>query len=332
MSHQNYHHRNPSALLTPAMHKVMERMARAGHMPLHALTPQQARDAYSSGAGVLELPSPHLARVESFTVPARDGFDIPVRLYAEHEVVQGGLPLLLYFHGGGFTIGNIATHDVLCRRLAHLAGCAVLSVDYRLAPEHKFPTAQNDAWDALAWAHQHAGEWRCDPTRLAVGGDSAGGTLSAACAIQARDAGLPLALQLLFYPGVAGHQNTPSHHTFAKGFVLEEPHITYFFNQYIRTPEDRNDYRFAPLDGRTPSGEVADLGGVAPVWMGLAECDPLVDEGVMYADRLRMAGVEVDLEIYRGVVHEFIKMGRAIPEALQAHADAARALRKAFSL
>jgi acetyl esterase len=140
-----------------------------------------------------------------------------------------------------------------------------------------------------------------------------------------------LALQLLFYPGVAGHQNTPSHHTFASGFVLEEPHITYFFTQYIRSEADRDDWRFAPLDGLTETGEVADLEGVAPVWMGLAECDPLVDEGVLYADRLRMAGVPVDLEIYRGVVHEFIKMGRAIPEAARAHADASHALKAAFS-
>jgi acetyl esterase len=139
-----------------------------------------------------------------------------------------------------------------------------------------------------------------------------------------------LGLQLLFYPGVAGHQNTPSHHTFARGFVLEETHISYFFKQYIRSEADRDDWRFAPLDGLTESGGVADLEGVAPVWMGLAECDPLVDEGLLYADRLRMAGVAVDLEIYRGVVHEFIKMGRAVPEAARAHADAARALKATF--
>jgi acetyl esterase len=241
--------------------------------------------------------------------------------------------VLVYFHGGGFTIGSVETHDGLCRRLAHLAGCAVLSVDYRLAPEHKFPTAQNDAWDVVQWATSAAAQARgLDNVRVAVGGDSAGGTLSAVCAIQARDAQVPLALQLLFYPGVAGHQNTASHHTFAKGFVLEEPHITYFFNLYIRSPADRDDWRFAPLDGKRDDGHEADLAGVAPVWMGLAECDPLVDEGVQYADRLRMAGVMVDLEIYRGVVHEFIKMGRAIPEAARAHADAARALKEAFSL
>ncbi|MFZ3220024.1 MAG: alpha/beta hydrolase [Rhodoferax sp.] len=322
------HHRNPKTLLTPVMHGVLERMARAGHMPLHALTPQQARAAYAAGADVLELPSHPLARVEDFTITARDGFAVPVRLYAPSHNV---LPVLVYFHGGGFTIGSVATHDGLCRRLSHHAGCAVLSVDYRLAPEYKFPTAAHDAWDVVQWVAQQGATRALDATRLAVGGDSAGGTLSAVCAIWARDAGVPLALQLLFYPGTAAHQDTASHRTFAHGFVLEEPHITYFFNHYIRTPSDRDDWRFAPLDGLTDSGQLAELEGVAPAWLGLAECDPLVDEGVQYADRLRMAGVPVDLEIYRGVVHEFIKMGRALPQATQAHTDAARALQKAFA-
>jgi acetyl esterase len=251
-----------------------------------------------------------------------------VRLYADSPAPQG---VLVFFHGGGFCIGSIATHDGLCRRLCHLGKCAVLSVDYRLAPEFKFPTAHEDAWDAIQWVAAHGAGLGLDPTRMAVGGDSAGGTLAAACAIEARDLGLPLALQLLFYPGCAGHQNTESHRTFAKGFVLEEPHITYFFDHYVRDARDRDDWRFAPLDGLRPDTAVADLQGVAPVWMGLAECDPLVDEGVLYADRLRMAGVAVDMEIYRGVVHEFIKMGRAIPEAAVAHADAARALRNALN-
>ena len=324
----NHHHRNPLALLTPTMHKVLERMHRAQKIPMHALTPQQARTAYAGAADVLDIPPQATERVESFSVKARDGFDIPVRLYAP---TGPKLPVLVYFHGGGFTIGSIATHDALCRRLGHLAACAVLSVDYRLAPEHKFPAAQDDAWDAVQWVARSGADVGLDPTRIAIGGDSAGGTLSAVCAILARDAGLKLALQLLFYPGTAGHQDTHSHHRFAKGFVLEEPHITYFFEQYIRSAADRDDWRFAPLDGLREDGHVADLGGVAPAWLGLAECDPLVDEGVAYADRLRMAGVAVDLEIYKGVVHEFIKMGRALPEAAKAHADAARALKHAFS-
>ena len=324
----NHHHRNPLALLTPTMHKVLERMHRAQKIPMHAMSPQQARAAYAAAADVLDIPPQATERVESFSVKARDGFDIPVRLYAP---TGPRLAVLVYFHGGGFTIGSIATHDALCRRLVALAGCAVLSVDYRLAPEHKFPCAQDDAWDVLQWVARDGGGVGLDTGRIAVGGDSAGGTLSAVCAILARDAGLPLALQLLFYPGTAGHQDTPSHQRFAKGFVLEEPHITFFFEQVLRSAADRDDWRFAPLDGLRPDGQVADLSGVAPAWLGLAECDPLVDEGVAYADRLRMAGVAVGLEIYQGVVHEFIKMGRALPQAAQAHADAAHALKQAFA-
>ncbi len=316
MSHQ----RNPRALLTPAMHQVLDRMARVRQLPLHALSPQQARQVYEVGSSMLDIPGHKLPRVQDLSIPTRDGQALPARLYAP---AQDHLPVLLYFHGGGFTIGSVSTHDALCRHLSHLAHCAVLSVDYRLAPEHKFPTAANDAWDALQWLAAQAGALGLDGSRLAVGGDSAGGTLAIVNAIEARKAGLPLALQLLFYPGCAAHQDTPSHKTFAEGFVIEEPHITYFFNHYVNTPADRDDWRFAPL-------HAPDVDGVAPAWIGLAECDPLVDEGVMYADKLRAAGVAVDLEIYRGVVHEFIKMGRAIPEALQAHADAARALKHAF--
>ena len=316
------HHRNPRALLTPAMSHVLERMGRAGQVPLHALTPLQARVAYEVGASILDIPSPKLHRVESLTFTARDGFEVPVRVYAPSDEV---LPVLIYFHGGGFTIGSLATHDTLCRTLSHLAHCAVVSVNYRLAPEHKFPTAHDDAWDAVQWVSKQGGTLGLDATRLAVGGDSAGGTLAAACAVQARDAKIPLALQLLIYPGCAAHQDTPSHKTFARGFLLEETHITYFFNHYVHSAADRDDWRFSPLNA-------ADVEGVAPAWFGLAECDPLVDEGVMYADKLRAAGVAVDLEIYRGVVHEFIKMGRALPEAHRAHADAARALKAAFSI
>lgn len=305
------------------MRSVIERMERAQRLPMHAMPPAQARAAYELGAGVLEVPKAELARVEVLQIPARDGHALPACLYAPST--EAGLPVLLYLHGGGFTIGSVATHDVLCRELARLAGCMVVSLDYRLAPEHKFPTASNDAWDALQWLVREASALGADPARIAVGGDSAGGTLAAGNAIFARDAGLPLALQLLIYPGCAAHQDTPSHQRFAQGLVLEEHAITWFFDNYVNSPADREDWRFAPL-------HAPDVEGVAPAWVGLAELDPLVDEGVMYADMLRSAGVAVDLEIYRGVTHEFIKMGRAIPEARQAHQDAARALRQAFGM
>ncbi|MCI5067195.1 alpha/beta hydrolase [Acidovorax sp.] len=305
------------------MRSVLERMARAGHPPLHTRSPEDARRAYQAGADVLEVPKAALARVEDLHIPARDGHALPARLYAPST--DAGLPVLMYLHGGGFTIGNLATHDILCRELARLAGCMVVSLDYRLAPEHRFPTAHNDAWDALQWLARQGQTLGADPARLAVGGDSAGGTLAAASAILARDAGLPLALQLLIYPGCAPHQDTPSHATFARGLVLEEPAISWFFGNYVQSRAEREDWRFAPL-------LAPDVEGVAPAWVGLAECDPLVDEGIEYADKLRLAGVPVDLDIYRGVTHEFIKMGRAIPEARKAHADAARALRRAFEL
>jgi acetyl esterase len=323
------------------MRGVLDRIARAGHPPLHALSPAQARQAYAAGAGVLDIAAHKMARIENLQIPARDGYLLPARLYIPHLVPYlaeearalqpGGTPCLLFFHGGGFTVGGIQTHEPLCRHLAHLAHCAVLSLDYRLAPEWKFPTAANDAWDSLQWLHDNARALGLNAGRLAVGGDSAGATLSAATAIAARDAGLPLALQLLFYPGTTGYQQTPTHRTFAQGFLLEERHIDYFFGLYLRTDADRDDWRFAPLDGCDEAGHMRELDGVAPVWMGLAECDPLFDEGVLYADKLRMSRVAVDLEVYAGVVHGFINFGRAIPEALRAHQDAARALRAAFA-
>jgi acetyl esterase len=319
---------DPRELLTPMMRGVLDRIARAGHAPLHALPPDQARAAYEAGAGVLDIPPVPLARVQDLRIVARDGTALAARLFA--PAAEHPLPVLLFFHGGGFTVGSVASHEPLCRHLAHLAQCAVVSADYRLAPQAKFPTAVEDAWDSLVWLREQAGGLGLDGTRIAVGGDSAGGTLAAVTAIAARDAGWPLALQLLFYPGCAGHQDTATHKSFAQGFLLEEAHITYFFDHYLRGSADRDDWRFAPLDGVDAKGHVRELDEVAPAWIGLAECDPLTDEGVMYADRLRHAGVAVDLEIYAGVVHGFINFGRAIPEAMTAHNHAARALRHAF--
>ncbi len=304
------------------MQAVLQRMGRARRTPLHAMSPVDARAAYAAAADVLEIPRAALPRVHDLTVPARDGYELPLRLYIP---VEGILPTLLYLHGGGFTVGSIATHDILCRELARQSGCAVASLDYRLAPEHRFPVAAHDAWDALDWLAREGTGIGIDPRRLAVGGDSGGGTLAAACALQARDAGLPLALQLLFYPGCAPWQDSASHARYGRGLLLDAELIRFFFSQYLRSDADRADWRFAPL-------LADDVDGVAPAWFGLAECDPLVDEGLAYADKLRAAGVAVQLELYRGVTHEFIKMGRALPEARQAHADAAQALQQAFDM
>lgn len=316
------HHPNPRALLNAAARNLIDRIHRAGRPPMHAMTAEQARAFYDIGGPMLDLPTPAVDRAEDIHVPARDGHALPARLYAPKIEGAEKLPVLMYLHGGGFTVGSLTTHDVLCRQLSRHGHCAVVSLDYRLAPEHRFPVAVHDSWDALNWLHQNGATLGLDSQRLAVGGDSAGGTLAAVCALMARDAGVKLALQLLFYPGCGDRQATPSHHAFAEGFLLDKDTVSWFFANYI-DEVDRSDWRFAPLNAPEHSG-------LCPAWIGLAECDPLVDEGVLYADALRMAAVPVDLEIYRGVVHGFVTMGRAIPDALKAHADAGRALKHAF--
>jgi acetyl esterase len=301
------------------MADVLDRIRRANRPPFHTLGVADARSAYVAASEVLELPRARLPRVEDLTLPAADGTPLAARLYAP---ASGALPVLLYLHGGGFTIGNLETHDSLCRQLALRSGAAVLALDYRLAPEHRFPAAVEDSWSAMRWLAQHGATLNLDPARIAVGGDSAGGTLAAVCAIHARDIGLPLRAQLLITPGTTAHADTPSHRRFADGFLLEAAGIEWFFGHYI-APAQRDDWRFAPLNA-------AELDSVAPACVILAECDPLVDEGVAYADRLRLAGVDVELELYRGLTHDFIKMGRALPEAGEAQGIAAEALKRAF--
>jgi acetyl esterase len=312
-------------LLTPAMAGVLDRVRRANAAPFHAMSVADARRAYVERSEVLELPRERLPRVEDVTVPGHASEPLQARLYAPAARGDGQpLPVLLYLHGGGFVIGGVQTHDSLCRQLARLSEAAVLSLEYRLAPEHRFPTAVDDTWAALRWlADGGAASFGLDGRRLAVAGDSAGGTLAAVAALWARDQGLRLASQVLITPGTGARRDFPSHRLFAQGFLLEAAGIDWFFDHYI-DPADRHDWRFAPL-------EAPDLEGVAPAVVVLAECDPLVDEGVAYADRLRLAGVPTSLELYRGLTHDFIKMGRAIPEARAAQERIGAALRAAFA-
>jgi len=306
--------------LTPAMSSLLYRIGRAKRPPFHTLPVADARAVYTLAAETIDPPRAPLPRVEDFTLPASDGTPLPARLYAPSG---GRLPLMMYLHGGGFTIGNLETHDSLCRQFALRSGAAVVAVDYRLAPEHRFPTAVDDAWAAMRWLADQAGTLGLDGTRLAVGGDSAGGTLAAVCALHARDIGLKLALQVLITPGTTAYADTPSHREFAEGFLLDARGIEWFFGHYIDRA-DRGDWRFAPLNA-------PDLEGVAPACVVLAECDPLVDEGVAYADRLRAAGVAVGLELFRGVTHDFIKMARELPEATAAQDAIGAALKQALA-
>lgn len=307
---------------TKSMRLLLDRMQRAPAPPLYTLAPQDARQAYEKAADLLEVAAPPMAQVHDFNIPARDGSGLPARLSLPAGQHAGSLPVLLYFHGGGYVIGSVDTHDTLCRCLAAASGVAVVSVAYRLAPEWPFPTAVNDAWDSLGFLLNTPHGLPIDSGRLAIGGDSSGGTLAAAAAIYAREMGWSIALQLLIYPGTAAAMETDSRRRYASGYLLDQQQLDWYFDQYIR-PEQRADWRFAPL-------LADDLEGLAPAWLGLAECDPLVDEGIAYGDALRMAGVEVNLQIYRGVVHGFAQMGRALKAARQLHQDAGRALQEAL--
>ncbi|MGH8633653.1 MAG: alpha/beta hydrolase, partial [Burkholderiales bacterium] len=254
------------------------------------------------------------------------GAHIPIRIYTPREIKSGEkLPVLLWFHGGGFVIGSLDTHDSVCRMLANQADCIVVSADYRLAPEYKFPAAVEDCEAALKWLAPHAVEFGADARAIAVGGDSAGANLATVVAILARDAGHPkLAFQLLIYPCAAPEPETPSHYKFAEGYVLSRNTITWFFRLYQRNRADSNDFRFAPL-------VADDLANLPPALVLVAGYDPLRDEGVDYAKRLIEAGNRVRLVNYEGMIHGFFLMGGAVDAAKRAVAESAQALREAFA-
>lgn len=296
--------------------------ANADGPALSTMTPAQARAAYDRSTLALDTPGADL-ECSDVTIPARDGFPLPGRLY------RGGaaplpLPALLFFHGGGYVLGGLDSHDSLCRDLAEQAGCAVLAIDYRRAPEHRFPTAFEDAQDAAAWLRQQASALGLDAARLAYGGDSVGGTLATALAMADREAGRPQpVLQLLLYPCTAAHQDTPSHRRLASGYLLEASTLQWMFSQYLRDDADRLDWRFAPL--RAPS-----LEGLAPTHLALAEFDPLLDEGLAYGDALKSAGVRVTTQVYAGMVHDFARLGNVVEDASLLRRDLAAALNQAF--
>ncbi|KRR14007.1 alpha/beta hydrolase [Bradyrhizobium valentinum] len=316
--------------LDPDIAALLE-MVQAGtesgaRIPFPQLTAAQARADFDTSSPLLDVDPPALAYERQLSLPARDGAMIDARLYAQEEPSgRNPAPVLLYMHGGGFVVGSLDSHQPLCRGLAEDSGAAVLSVGYRLAPEHKFPTAFEDAVDALAWIGREGFAAGMDAGRIAVGGDSAGGTLAAALAIEAKaNSSLPQpVLQVLAYPGLSSRQISNSYERYGSGYLLERSTVDWFFRQYLRDDSDRDDWRFAPL-------AAPDLAGLPPALIVLAEFDPLVDEGRDYAAKLRAAGVPVDLQIYPGMIHEFLRMGNVVADALQARAAIGKALAKAF--
>jgi len=259
-----------------------------------------------------------VARVEYRTVPIPSG-EIPVRIFSLAS--DAVLPVVVYFHGGGWTIGDVACYDNLCRKLAVATGLTVVSVDYRLAPEHAFPTAAEDCYAVTKWIAEHGAELGVDGSRLAVAGDSAGGNLAAVTSILARDRGAPtIAFQLLFYPVIDGTMSFPSYKENATGYLLSADDMAWFFEQYVPSDVDRKDPRLSPL-------YAPDLGNLPPALVVTAEYDPLRDEGEAYADALQQAGVEARASRYDGMIHGFLPIDGVIPTAAKALEEGAAALK-----
>lgn len=269
---------------------------------------------------VAERPPLPVARVEAIEIPGPAG-TIPARRYVPHGAPPESAPLLVYCHGGGWVIGDLDTHDSPCRFLAANSGVQVLAIDYRLAPEHPFPAAAEDAFAAFAWVSENAADLGCDPARIAIGGDSAGANLAAAASLLARDADLPLpAMQLLIYPVILADEEMPSRRTFGDGFLLSRPDMDFFETHYLPPGTDRSDPRVSVL-------RADDLSGLPPAYLAIAGFDPLRDEGIAFAERLRKAGVPVSLRLHPGLVHTFANLTAICPSARQAMLEAVGALR-----
>jgi len=258
---------------------------------------------------LMDEPAPPLPRIEDISIPGPAGA-IGARVYDPAATPAPPRPVLAYFHGGGWVQGDLETHHGLCARLALYSGALVVSVDYRLAPEHKFPAAVDDCLAAYRWLRAHAAELGGDPARVGVAGDSAGGNLSAVVSQLAASAGEPVpTCQVLIYPAVDFSLETPSHREMEDGHVIPRDRILWYLEQYLRGEADRTDLRAAPL-------RAADLGGQPPALVITGGFDPLRDEGRAYADRLRAAGVNVVHREYPGQIHAFVSLTKAIPQGL----------------
>jgi len=298
--------------LDPQAAHVIELIVKSGRPPYHQLAPKDARELFRETRPASTPPAPQIGAVRELEADGPHGA-IPLRLYRPAGVADSRrLPVLVFFHGGGWVIGDLETHDVLCRQVTAEAGVSVIAVDYRLAPEHKFPAAVDDAWAATRWIAAHAAELSVNPERLAVGGDSAGGNLAAVVALLARDAGGPrIALQILLYPVTDLVSESQSYADLADGYMLTRDSMRWFRAQYLAREEDAADWRVSPL--RAPS-----LAGLPPALVVTAGYDPLRDEGEAYAKKLRNAGVSVDAVSFGGMIHGFVPMGRLIDAAFRA--------------
>jgi acetyl esterase len=309
--------------LDPDNQQVLEMMKAAGRPPVAALQPDEARKMYRASRGALQPDLPDMAELRDLAAPGPAG-TIPLRLYRGMGTKPGPLPVLVFYHGGGYVIGDLDTHDYVCRKIANVAQCCVIAVDYRLAPEHKFPAAVEDSAAALRWIVREANSLSIDPSRVAVGGDSAGGNLSANMAHLARDGDVPsLCFQMLLYPGTDMSMSQPSYGRDFTQFPLSVEAVKYFIGHYLRDKNDYVDPRAAPL-------LAVNFKELAPAFILTAGYDPLVDEGMAYARKLEQSGARVTLVHMSDQMHGFLTMGRVIRASDTALEMAGTALARAF--
>jgi len=302
--------------LDPGLELVLDQLAATPGPQLHELPVAQARAFFEQ----MQLPRPEvkIAHVEDRTIPGPEGA-IPVRIYRPEG--KGPLAALVYFHGGGWVIGSLETHDASCRDLANRIGGVVVSVDYRLAPEHRYPAAAEDCWAATKWVAENAAALGVDPKHIAIGGDSAGGNLTAVVALMARDRrGPALRFQLLIYPVTDADFTRASYRENAEGYLLTTPAMEWFWGHYVPDAAQRQEAYASPLRAK-------DLAGLPPAFVITAEYDPLRDEGEAYAKRLQQAGVPTRLQRYDGAIHGFFAMGLLSEVARTAIDDAVGAVK-----
>ncbi|MFZ1989144.1 MAG: alpha/beta hydrolase [Alphaproteobacteria bacterium] len=306
--------------LNPQAKALLDQMAAANAPKLFELPIAEARAGAVQMLQSLDQQGLPIGRTEDRMIPGPAG-DIPARIYTPIAAGGAALPCLLFYHGGGFVIGNLDSHDALCRALANDAGVKVIAVDYRLAPEAKFPAAVEDAFAALKWTEANAMDLGIDPNRIAVGGDSAGGNLAAVVSILARDEGQTrITFQLLIYPWLDFLEASYSREAFASGYFLDEVTLAWFTHSYANSPDDYKDYRMSPL-------RAASHKHLPPAHIMTAGYDPLRDEGRAYAEKLRDAEVPVTYKEYSGLMHGFANMTAVIEEGRAAVKEAAAALK-----
>jgi acetyl esterase len=305
--------------------RMIDWAAAAGLPPLHTLSPEAARAQSAVGTAKIALDLEPVASVDNMDIDGPGG-PLPIRIYHPANAPVGPRPIILYYHGGGFVIGTIDTHDSIPRVLANGSGAIVISVEYRLAPEHRYPAGVEDAVASVLWAAEHGAEIGGNPSKLAVAGDSAGGNLAAVAALRVRETvGSALVAQALLYP-VADHGNLdvhPSRADHADTFPIRKPLMAWFHNHYFGHNEPMMEPDASPLHH-------SDLSGAAATYIMTVGLDPLMDEGKAYADALRAAGVEVEYRCRETTIHGFLQMGKVIPAAADALAEVAAYLKRRF--